>query len=148
MEMSNDINRFKTIQGNPYTGYAQALKEITKGKKISHWIWYIFPQLRGLGQSSRSTYYGLSGREEAMLYLHDEQLGARLREITEVLLSHTGRPAISILGEIDALKVQSCMTLFDSLSPGDVFSKVLDAFYEGKRCMHTLYLLQKENKTP
>lgn len=143
MEMPNDINRFKTIQDNPFTGYEQALKEITNGKKISHWIWYIFPQLRGLGQSSRSSYYGLSGREEAQLFLQDEQLGTRLREITEALLNHAGRPAVSILGEIDALKVQSCMTLFDSLLPGDVYGEVLDAFYEGKRCRRTLYLLQE-----
>ena len=148
MNTPNDIKRFKTIQDNPFTGYAQALKEITNGKKTSHWIWYIFPQLRGLGQSSRSAYYGLSGREEALLYLQDEQLGKRLREITEALLNHTGRPAVSILGEIDAMKVQSCMTLFDSLSPGDVYGKVLDTFYEGKRCRRTLYLLQKKNETP
>lgn len=97
MNTPNNIIRFKTIQDNPFTGYAQALKEITNGKKISHWIWYIFPQLRGLGQSSRSTYYGLSGREEALLYLQDEQLGTRLREITVALLNHADRPAVSIL---------------------------------------------------
>ena len=144
MNTPYNIIRFKTIQENPFTGYAQALKEITNGKKTSHWIWYIFPQLRGLGQSSRSTYYGLSGREEALLYLQDEQLGTRLREITVALLNHADRPAVSILGEIDAMKVQSCMTLFDFISPGDVFGKVLDAFYKGERCRHTQYLLQKE----
>ena len=142
MNTPNDIKRFKTIQDNPFTGYAQALKEITNGKKISHWIWYIFPQLRGLGQSSRSIYYGLADLQEAELYLNDDLLGSRLREISEALLKHAGRPAVSILGDIDAIKVRSCMTLFDRLSPDDVYGKVLDAFYEGQRCKRTLYLLQ------
>ena len=94
MNTPNDINRFKTIQDNPFTGYAQALKEITNGKKISHWIWYIFPQLRGLGQSSRSIYYGLADLQEAELYLNDDLLGSRLREISEALLKHAGRLSV------------------------------------------------------
>lgn len=130
----NDLRRFGVAQGKLWSGYDLALSEIRSGRKVSHWIWYIFPQLRGLGHSRRSRYYGLSGREEAEAYLKDEMLGRRLREISRALLSHAGKKtAEEILGDIDALKMKSCMTLFDCISPGDVFAEVLETFYGGKR---------------
>ena len=111
--------------------YAAALAEIRSGFKTSHWIWYVFPQLRGLGMSSMSEFYGIAGLEEAKAYLAHPVLGARLREISTALLAHAGQAAWAILGEIDAMKVRSSMTLFDAVEPDSVFSQVLDAFYGG-----------------
>ena len=88
MKTENDITRFLEIQNNPFSGYAVALKEIQLGKKTSHWIWYIFPQLRHLGRSSRAYYYGIADREEAMKYLEHETLSGRLREISMALLEN------------------------------------------------------------
>lgn len=129
----DDINRFVEAQDSWFGSYAQALKEIKAGRKRGHWIWYIFPQLRGLGFSRMSEYYGISGRDEAEAYLAHHVLGARLREITAALLSHAGTPPDKILGDIDALKVKSCMTLFDSISPDDIFAQVLANFYNNTR---------------
>lgn len=133
MNDESNILRFVEAQDNPWDGYAIALAEIKRGKKTSHWIWYIFPQLRGLGHSRRSHFYGIVGRKEAEDYLAHPVLGPRLREITEALLENVNKSAIDILGKIDAKKVQSCMTLFDCISPNDIFSDVLTSLYNGKR---------------
>ena len=96
MKLETDINRFIEAQEIPYfCGYTQALEEIKNGKKINHWIWYIFPQLRCLGCSSRAHFYGIADRSEAERYLNHQILGSRIREITEALLAHrdkTGQP--------------------------------------------------------
>ena len=134
----NDIARFIDAQDAKWDGYATALSEIKAGRKVSHWIWYIFPQLRGLGHSRMSHYYGIADRQEAEDYLNHPVLGTRLREISEALLTHTDKSAESILGGIDALKVKSCMTLFDCISPDDIFSEVLDSFYNGERDNNSL----------
>lgn len=133
MEEGKGIERFIDAQDSKWNGYSVALREITAGKKISHWIWFIFPQLLGLGHSRMSRYYGIADRREAEAYLRHPILGARLREITGALLEHSDKSAISILGGIDALKVKSCMTMFDCISPGDIFEKVLNMFYNGER---------------
>lgn len=133
MREINDIERFVEAQGTPYADYQLALSEIVKGRKISHWIWYIFPQLRGLGHSRRSYFYGIADRAEAEAYLNHPVLGPRLREISEELLAHTNKSAEYIFGGIDAAKVKSCMTLFDCISPNDIFADVLDSFYNGER---------------
>lgn len=129
------IERFIDAQK---TDYELALAEIERGRKQSHWIWYIFPQLVGLGRSCYSTLYGIRGREEAEEYLQNEVLGRRLREITNALLKHNDKSAEEIFGGLDAMKVRSCMTLFDAISPDDIFAQVLDTFYDGKRCEFTL----------
>lgn len=125
--------RFLKAQEKPCAGFEIALDEVRRGRKISHWIWYIFPQFRSLGKSKRSVYYGIVNRAEAEAYLRHPVLGARLREITEALLEHRGRSPQSIFGTVDAMKVRSCMTLFDSISPDDIFADVLDMFYGGER---------------
>lgn len=136
-----DIERFVEAQNTPYNSYPDALAEICNGRKYTHWVWYIFPQLRGLGYSHNAHFYGISGREEARRYLQHPVLGERLREISRALLQHKDLEAEAILGGIDAMKVRSCMTLFDAISPGDVFADVLDTFYAGSRCESTLSLL-------
>ena len=121
--------------------YAVALKEIEQGQKWSHWIWYIFPQLAVLGHSRNAKYYGLSGYDEAEAYLNHPVLGCRLREITQALLQHKELTAEEILGEIDAMKVKSCMTLFAEVSPDDIFDEVLKVFYNGSYDKLTLDLM-------
>ena len=142
---NTDINRFIEAQEVPYfCGYKQALEEVKNGRKINHWIWYIFPQLRCLGRSSRAHYYGIADRDEAQRYLEHPILGARIREITEVLLEHKDKTALSIFGDIDAIKVRSCMTMFDFLSPNDIFGEVIRSFYNEERCETTLKVMQQE----
>ena len=141
MEMT--INRFIEAQKGAYAGYIQALNEIKQRKKISHWVWYIFPQVKGLGHSNMANYYGIVDKEEAKQYLAHEVLGARIREITEALLAHKGKKASDILGNIDAKKVRSCMTMFDCISPNDIFAEVIESFYDGKRCKFTLQFMQE-----
>lgn len=122
--------------------YEYALAEIRAGRKTSHRIWYIFPQVQGLGYSYNSKYYAIKDINEARQYLQDEILGARLREITSALLAVQNRSALEILGHTDALKVKSCMTLFDHVCPNDIFEQVLTKYYNSKRCTRTLEVLQ------
>ncbi len=141
---NTDINRFLEAQDVAYFfGYKQALKEVKYGQKFSHWIWYIFPQLRCLGRSNRADYYGIADKHEAETYLAHPILGARLREITEALLEHKDKTALFIFGDIDAIKVRSCMTMFDFLSPNDIFGEVLDIFYQNERCELTLQVMRQ-----
>ena len=124
--------------------YQLALTEVQAGKKQSHWIWYIFPQMRGLGRSYFAHMYGIRDREEAEEYLNHEVLGMRLREKTAALLGHDERTAEEIFGDLDAMKVRSCMTLFDIISPEDIFSEVLRRFYSNTRCEITIAMLSKK----
>lgn len=129
------LQRFIEAQNDSYD---QALKEIRNGRKLTHWIWYIFPQIKGLGFSYNSEYYGIASLQEAKDYLENELLRKRLFEITESLLMHKGKDIESIMGDIDSLKLKSSMTLFDAVQPGSVFGEVLDEFYGGERCRRTL----------
>ena len=129
------LQRFIEAQNDSYD---QALKEIINGRKLTHWIWYIFPQIKGLGFSYNSEYYGITSLQEAKDYLENELLRKRLFKITESLLMHKGKDIESIMGDIDALKLKSSMTLFDAVQPGSIFGEVLDEFYGGERCRRTL----------
>ena len=135
------IERFLDAQNSAYAGYGQALEEVRNGRKVWHWIWYVFPQMRGLGHSERANYYGIADRGEAEEYLLNFSLNDRIHEISVALLQHKEKSVYKIFGEIDAMKVQSSMTLFDAISPDDVFGKVLDQFYGGVRDKRTLELL-------
>lgn len=127
--------------------YATALSEIRSGRKSSHWIWYIFPQMRGLGHSPNAQFYGIESITEARAFLNHPILGAHLLEITNAMLAHKGKDALAILGPIDSMKLRSSMTLFDILCPNDIFAEVLDVFYEGNRCKHTLRKFSNEDET-
>lgn len=129
------LQRFIEAQNDSYD---QALKEIRNGRKLTHWIWYIFPQMKGLGFSYNSEYYGITSLQEVRDYLENELLRKRLFEITESLLMHKGKDIESIMGDIDSLKLKSSMTLFDAVQPDDIFGEVLDEFYGGERCRRTL----------
>ncbi len=140
-EISYDLERFLTAQDSYGGMYERALQEVKDGWKKGHWIWYIFPQIKGLGHSYNSEFYGISTKEEANCYLKHPVLGKRLREITEVLLNSDNPSAESIFGFPDVLKVRSCMTLFDLVSPNDIFNGVLYKYYEGQRCDRTIWRL-------
>ena len=137
-ETNYDLERFIEAQ---QLDYASALNEIKNGEKRGHWIWYIFPQIKGLGHSYNSEFYGISSKEEAKAYLDHPVLGARLRDITKALLDYNNKTADAILGYPDVLKVRSCMTLFDLVSPDDIFNEVLYKYYEGHRCDKTIWRL-------
>ena len=142
MEYSkSDIRRFIEAQESPFCGYEVALQEVKSGRKRSHWIWYTFPQFRELGHSSRSDYWGIADRQEAADYLAHPLLGARLREITSALLAHDDKPIAEILGALDVAKLHSSMTMFDAISPNDIFSAVLTTFYSNERDEKTLEIL-------
>jgi uncharacterized protein (DUF1810 family) len=122
--------------------YAQVVSELRRGRKRGHWIWYIFPQLRGLGMSPTSQHFGISGLEEARAYLAHPLLGERLAECVEMILSHQGVSAESILGRLDALKFRSCLTLFAAAEPSQtVFAEALERFFGGTRDPLSLELL-------
>lgn len=126
--------------------YEQALKEIRNGRKVSHWIWYIFPQLRGLGKSYMSDYYGIRDLDEAKAFLQDSYLGKHLQKISEALLNLDNDNATQIMGRPDGMKLKSSMTLFACADPENaVFEKVLEKFYNGHKDGRTLKMLSKEN---
>ena len=139
-----DLNRFTEAQNGVYP---IALKELQEGRKRSHWMWYIFPQLKHLGHSYNAKYYGLTGIEEATTYLQHPVLGQRLREVAETILNLSGNDAEAVFGGIDALKLRSSMTLFDVVEPGSVFDKVLMKFFDGKRDFKTLKIIA-DQKNP
>ena len=140
----DNLQRF--LDGQRF-GYDTALKEMKAGEKRNHWIWYIFPQIKGLGHSPNSQFYGIVDLTEAKAYLEHPVLGARLREITQEVLNHASRGIQTIMGApIDAMKFKSSMTLFDAASPNDIFAQALDTFFDGKKDERTINILTKQPK--
>ena len=136
--MASDLSRFLDAQRYDYD---TALREIRSGRKRSHWMWYIFPQIQGLGFSSTAQYYAIRDLEEAKDYLAHPVLGARLKEITAALLSLDGLSAHEIFGYPDDLKLRSCMTLFSLAAPDEpLFSKVIEKYYGGDADSRTVQL--------
>ena len=134
--MAYDLERFKKAQAEDYK---TALEEIKHGRKESHWIWYIFPQLKELGFSSTAKYYGIDGIDEAKAYMADADLRRNLLEITDALLRQPDKDIHRVMGSPDDLKLRSSMTLFEAAAPDcSVFGEVLDRFYGGERDDATL----------
>ena len=143
------LARFKNAHENGLEGsgkgtYAQALQEIKNGKKMGHWMWYIFPQPRGFGHTHNSDFYGIRCLEEAQAYLEDEVLNVHLREITQAVLDQPTKNVKDLMGgnDIDWRKLAACMTLFDYISPNDIFAEVLDKFYAGSRHNETMTMIR------
>jgi uncharacterized protein (DUF1810 family) len=135
----HNLSRFVQAQEDDYE---QALAEIRSGRKCSHWMWYIFPQLGGLGFSSMSRRYAIKSLAEAEAYLSHPVLGSRLVECAEAALGVEGRSAFEIFGSPDEMKLRSCATLFACVSPaGSVFHRLLDKYFQGERDGETLRLL-------
>lgn len=139
------LSRFVDVQRNAYDS---ALSELREGKKRSHWIWYIFPQLSGLGNSTNSEIYGISGLAEARAYLGNTLLGQRLRTAVETMLAHQSLEAAVVFGELDALKFRSCLTLFSLADPEEhIFSNALDVCFSGQSDPRTIELLKVRGET-
>lgn len=133
------LDRFLDAQRGDY---AAALAEVRRGRKTSHWMWYIFPQIAGLGQSSTARYYSIRDLEEAREYYAHPVLGQRLREISGVLLELRGSDPVAVFGGIDSMKLKSSMTLFAVAAPDDpLFQQVLDKYYSGQQDALTLRIL-------
>lgn len=135
-----DLSRFVTAQARDY---ARALAELRAGAKRSHWMWYVFPQLSGLGTSEMAQRYAIGSRAEAQAYLAHPLLGTRLRACVAALLTHHNRSALEILGSPDDLKLHSSATLFDIVAPGDVFQTLLERYFDGHADRETLRLLRE-----
>ena len=135
-----DLQRFIAAQDLVYTA---VLDELRRGQKQTHWIWFIFPQVEGLGNSARAHHYAIRAREEAAAYIAHPLLSARLLECTELVLSHVGKTANQIFGSPDDLKFCSSMTLFAAVSSRSIFQAALDRFYRGVQDGSTLAILAK-----
>ena len=131
-----NLGRFVNAQSGVYEG---ALAELRSGRKRTHWMWFIFPQVEGLGRSSTSRFYAVKGLEEAREYLRHPVLGPRLAECAEAVLAVEGRTASAIFSYPDDLKLHSSMTLFSvAAGPGSVFARVLDKYFQGRQDAGTL----------
>jgi uncharacterized protein (DUF1810 family) len=136
-----DLSRFISAQDNIYDS---VLAELRNGRKRTHWMWYIFPQLDGLGHSATAKHYAINSLEEARQYLNHPVLGQRLMECAEAVFAVEGRSASEIFGYPDNLKLKSSMTLFAYIAaPGSVFSRVLDKYFNGEQDALTLQILDK-----
>lgn len=146
-----DLARFITAQ---QAVYDRALAELRNGQKRSHWMWFIFPQIDGLGFSSTAKHYAIKSAEEACQYLAHPLLGPRLLECAEAVLAVEGRSASEIFGSPDDMKLKSCMTLFELVAGQDsIFGQVLDKYYQGNRDTRTQEILaamkeRRDNKKP
>lgn len=146
MNLEDGIERFVSAQQNVFQ---TALEEIKNGKKESHWMWYIFPQIRGLGFTDYNVYYGIKNLNEAEQYLNDPILGNRLIEISEAVFRQQVKTAAEIFGKPDERKLRSCMTLFSQIpNANPIFQKVLEKYYKGLNDDKTISILseQKNNR--
>jgi uncharacterized protein (DUF1810 family) len=140
-DSTGSLNRFIEAQNDAYQEIVQELK---KGKKLTHWMWYIFPQIAGLGFSSTARFFAIQNPGEAQAYLDHPVLGQRLLECTEIVLSLKDKSAVDIFGDIDAMKFKSSMTLFMSISGSDsVYRKAIEKYFEGKPDRKTLDILSR-----
>ena len=141
LDPATGLERFVEAQAPVY---ATVCAELAAGAKRTHWMWFIFPQLRGLGRSAMASYYGLDGRAEALAYLQHPLLGARLKQCTEIVLQVHGRSAHQIFGSPDDLKFVSCLTLFDAVAPQEaVFARALERYADNARDPRTMALLDQ-----
>jgi len=142
MRNANDLERFVEAQDRVYEDVRQ---ELAAGRKTTHWMWFVFPQLRGLGRSATAQHYGIASRDEALAYLRHPVLGARLRECVGLALATGGSSAYAIFGTPDDLKFRSSMTLFAAIAPAEpLFSQALEQFFAGEPDPLTTRLLHSD----
>lgn len=145
LTIDREIQRFLDAQNGEIVGvnnYQDALKELSNGKKLTHWMWFVLPQLRALGRSERAIYYGIKGLHEAHEYLADDILNARLEKIVATTLSLQGNDPIALFGEIDAVKFQASLTLFAQVADTKLYHSALDKYFNGQPHAETLKLLK------
>jgi uncharacterized protein (DUF1810 family) len=138
--LSHDLNRFVAAQ-EPV--YARVVAELAAGTKQSHWMWFVFPQIEGLGVSAMAQRYAITSRAEAEAYLAHPVLGPRLIECTRLVLAVTGKTIHAILGSPDDLKFRSSMTLFDAVSDAQIFAEAIEKYYAGERDPATLATMER-----
>ena len=138
MTDSYNLQRFVDAQAPVFD---QVLHELETGKKRSHWMWFVFPQIKGLGQSETAKHYGIASKDEARAYLRHPVLGPRLIKCCKTINALTGKTAEGVFGPIDAMKLRSSLTLFAAVSDDPIFQDCLDKYYNGKTDLRTLELL-------
>ncbi|HEX6603631.1 MAG TPA: DUF1810 domain-containing protein [Sphingomicrobium sp.] len=139
MEDAFDLDRFLEAQAGIFE---QAFEELRAGAKQSHWMWFVFPQMAGLGRSPTARYFAIASSAEARAYLAHPLLGPRLRSAVEAVLPWAGRRSVEqIFGEIDAIKLKSSLTLFEAVSGDALFTQAIDGFFAGQRDGRTLELI-------
>ena len=138
-----DLERFIASQD---AVWPRVRAEMAAGRKESHWIWFVFPQITGLGSSPRSVHFAIRSRDEAKAYLAHPVLGTRLREVTDSVLNIEGQSVREIFGDPDDMKFRSSMTLFDAVSPNDIFATALEKYFTGQRDARTLEILGEIEK--
>ena len=143
MRTENDLERFVEAQDRIY---AEVLRELAAGRKATHWMWFVFPQRRGLGRSATAQYYGIGSQDEAVAYLRHPVLGARLRECVDLVLAVDGSTAHAIFGSPDDLKFRSSMTLFAAIAPSEpLFRRALEQYFGGEPDPATAELLRSKS---
>lgn len=143
MNDSFELRRFVDAQA---AVYQQVVEELSHGRKQTHWMWFIFPQIAGLGFSAMAQRFAIGSRAEALAYLQHDLLGPRLVECTRLVIAASGKSITDILGSPDDIKFRSCMTLFDAVSKQKIFADAIAAFYPDGKDRATLALLEKEQR--
>lgn len=139
MDDPHDLQRYVAAQAPVWPA---VLAELGRGAKASHWMWFVFPQLKGLGRSSTAQHFGIASRDEALAYWQHPVLGPRLKQCTELMLDVSGRSALQVLGSPDDMKFRSSMTLFEQVAPEEpVFAQAIERYFAGERDERTLALL-------
>lgn len=135
-----NLDRFIEVHNDDY---ARALKEVANGRKLTHWMWYIFPQITGLGMSETARYYEIKSLDEARAYLNNELLKSHLIEISNALLELYTNDPVEVFGDVDSLKLKSSMTLFSYISDNEIFNKVIDKYFNGSKDLTTVRICEE-----
>ena len=135
-----NLDRFIEAHNDDYT---RALKEVANGRKLTHWMWYIFPQITGLGMSETARYYEIKSLDEARAYLNNELLKDHIIEISNALLELDKTDPVEVFGDVDALKLKSSMTLFSYVSDDEIFNKVIDKYFNGSKDLTTIRICEE-----
>lgn len=142
MNIEKDYNLARFIEAHD-DDYSRALKEVANGRKLTHWMWYIFPQITGLGMSETAQYYEIKSLDEARAYLNNELLKDHIIEISNALLELDKTDLVEVFGDVDALKLKSSMTLFSYVSDDEIFNKVIDKYFNGSKDLTTVRICEE-----
>ena len=142
MDMEKDYNLDRFIEAHN-DDYSRALKEVKSGRKLTHWMWYIFPQITGLGMSETAKYYEIKSLDEARAYLNNELLKSHLIEISNALLELYTNDPVEVFGDVDSLKLNSSMTLFSYISDNEIFNRVIDKYFNGNKDLTTVRICEE-----
>lgn len=140
IEKDFNLDRFIDAHNDDYT---RALNEVKRGRKLTHWMWYIFPQIAGLGMSETAQYYEIKSLDEARAYLNNELLRSHLIEISNALLELYTNDPVEVFGDVDSLKLKSSMTLFSYISDNEIFNKVIDKYFNGNKDLTTVSICEE-----